>query len=175
MVKCPRCGYENIPSSTYCVNCSYILKKSSAEEKKSGWSIGTAKKIVLIVGIIVIAFLLFSVIYNNTQPTNEESLNVVTADQNVQEGSSHPYQVKIIYDGYWYSQSGTPNYLEETSDTGNKTIKLDSASWDEVSVSVQKQDESSDKLTVQILRNGNVVSENSTTDPAGQVTLSYRS
>lgn len=175
MVKCPRCGYENLSSSTYCVNCSYTLKHAPVEEKKSRWNMGMAKKIVLIVGIIVIAFLLFSVIYENTQPTNEESLNVITADQNVQEGSSRPYQVKVIYDGDWYSKSGTPGYLEEISDYGNSTFKLDCASWDEVSVTVQKQDESSSNLVVQLIRNGDVVAENSTTNPGGQVTLSYRS
>ena len=48
MVKCPRCGYDNISSSTYCVNCSYILKKPSDEKKKSGWNMGMAKKIILL-------------------------------------------------------------------------------------------------------------------------------
>lgn len=175
MVKCPRCGYENISSSTYCVNCSYTLKKAPVEKKKGGWSMGIAKKIVLIVGIVVIAFLLFSVVYNNSQPTNEESLNVITADQNVQQGSTHPYQVKIIYDGNWYSKAGTSGYLQEKSDTGNASINLDSASWDQVSVTVQKNDESSNNLIVQLIRNGNVVAENSTTNPGGEVTLSYRS
>ena len=136
---------------------------------------GMAKKIVLIVGIIVIAFLLFSFIYESSRPTNEESLNVITADQNVQEGSTHPYKVKIIYDGSWYSKSGTPGYLQEFYDTGNSTFELDSASWDEVSVTVQKYDESSSNLVVQLIRNGNVVAENSTTNPGGEVTLSYRS
>lgn len=175
MVKCPRCGYDNLSSSTYCVNCSYIMNASPTGQEKGGWKMGTAKKIVLIIGIIVIGLLLFSFIYNATQPSSEESLNVVEADQNVQQGSSHPYQLKVIYDGSWYSKSGDPHYLQETSGSGQQLIGLDCASWDEVSVLVQKNDETSDNLTVQILRNGEVVAVNSTTTPGGSVTLSYRS
>jgi hypothetical protein len=135
---------------------------------------GTAKKIALVIGIVVISLLLFSVIYNATQPSNEDSLNVIEADQNIQQGSSHPYQVKIIYNGTWYSKSGDPNYLQETSGSGQQIIGVDCASWDEVYVSVQK-DYASENLTVQILRNGEVVAANSTATPGGSVTLSYRS
>lgn len=175
MVKCPRCGYDNISSSTYCVNCSYILKKPSDEKKKSGWNMGTGKKIAIIVGIVIIAFLLFSIIYNVSQPSSEDSLNVIEADKNVQEGSSTPYQVKIICNGSWYARYGDPNYLQEKSGSGDIIINLDCASWDSVHVTVQKYDSSSEELTVQILRNGEVVAENSTTTPSGSVSLSYQS
>ena len=83
MVKCPRCGHDNISSTTYCENSSYILNGSPTGQKKGGWKMGTAKKIVLIIGIIAIALVLFSVINHFNQPTNEESLNVVVADNNV--------------------------------------------------------------------------------------------
>ena len=175
MVKCPRCGYDNLSSSTYCVNCSYILKGQPTGKKKSGWNIGTGKKIALVIGIIVIAFLLFSFIYNATQPTNEETLNVVIADQNVQNGSSTPYQVKIIYDSTWYSQVGNPNSLKEYTGSGDKIINLDTVSWEKVHVDVSKVDSSSSNLTVQLLRNGDVVAENSTTDLLGGITINYQS
>lgn len=175
MVKCPRCGYENVSSSTYCVNCSYILNGSPTGQKKGGWNMGTGKKIVLIIGIIAIALLLFSIIYNVSQPTNEESLNVVEADTNIQEGSSTPYQVRIIYDNSWYAKMGDPNYLQEYSGNGNNTVRLDCASWDYVQVNVVKYDSSSSNLTVQLLRNGEVVAVNSTTTPTGSVSLSYQS
>ncbi|MCR5026784.1 MAG: zinc finger Ran-binding domain-containing protein [Methanobrevibacter sp.] len=174
MVKCPRCGYDNSSSSTYCVNCSYILKGSSTGKKKGGWNMGTGKKIVLIVGIIIIAFLLFSIINNFSQPTNKESLNVIVANNNTQEGSSTPYQVKIIYNGTWYAKYGDPNYLQEKSGSGEIVISLDCAAWDAVHVSVQKTDASSENLTVQILRNGEVVAVNSTTSPNGGVKLNYQ-
>ena len=175
MVKCPRCGYDNLSSATYCVNCSYILSGSPTGQKKGGWKMGTAKKILLIVGIIVVALLLFSFIYNVSQPSHEESLNVVTADSNVQEGSTHPYSVKVNYSGDWYSKSGDANYPVEKSGHGPMSFSLDCSSWDKVSVNVQKSDGASEPLKVQLLRNGDVVGENTTADSSNQVTISYQS
>ena len=59
MVKCPRCGYDNLSSTAYCVNCSYVLKDSSIRKNKSEWKMGTAKKIALIIGIIAIAYIVY--------------------------------------------------------------------------------------------------------------------
>lgn len=175
MVKCPRCGYENNPSSKYCVNCSYILNTQPTGQKKSGWNMRTGKKIALIVGIIVIAFLLFSIINNYSHPTHKDSLNIIVADNNTQEGSSTPYQVKIIYNGTWYAEYGDPNYLQEKSGSGEIIIPLDCAAWDSVHVTVQKTDSSSQNLTVQLLRNGEVVAVNSTTNPSGSIKINYQS
>ena len=130
---------------------------------------------IVIVGVsFLLMILLFSIIYNLTQPTNKDSLNVVIADNNTQEGSSTPYQVKIIYNGTWYAKYGDPNYLQEKSGSGGIVISLDCAAWDAVHVSVQKTDASSENLTVQILRNGEVVAVNSTTSPNGGVKLNYQ-
>ena len=71
MVKCPRCGYENPSTSVYCNNCNYLLKDPNGESNKKrvgGWNMGMGKKIVLVLGIVVVAFLLFSFIHNNSQP-----------------------------------------------------------------------------------------------------------
>lgn len=173
MVKCPRCGYDNLSSTTYCENCSYILNGSPTGQNKGGWKMGTAKKIALIIGIIAIMLILFSVIYNLTQPSHEDSLNVIVADDKVQEGSTHPYQVKVLYDGSWYSNSGDPNYLQSQSGQGKGVFTLDCAAWDKVSVYVEKSDGSADEMKVQLLRNGEVVAENSTS--GNQVTISYQS
>ncbi len=175
MVKCPRCGHDNLSSTTYCENCSYILKGSPTGQKKGGWKLGTVKKIALIIGIIAIALILFSVIYNFTQPSNEESLNVVVADSNVQEGSSHPYEVKVLYDGTWYSKSGEPSSLQEQSNQGNHTFNLDCAAWDKVYVLAEKTDGASGIMKVQLIRNGEVVAENSTTEGTNQITINYQS
>ena len=171
MVKCPRCGYDNLPSTTYCEKCSYIIKNPPVRQKKSGWNMGTAKKVALIIGIIAIALVLFSVIYNHTQPTEKESLNVIEADSNVQESSAHPYELKIIYDGSWFSKSGHPSYPQENTGNGTKVIKLDCAAWDTVSVYVEKSEDSTQNMKVQLLRNGVVVAENSTT--SGQISFVY--
>ena len=173
MVKCPRCGYDNLSSSAYCENCSYILNGSPTGQRGNGWKMGTVKKIALIIGIIAIALVLFSVIYTFSQPSHEESLNVVVADNNIQKGSSHPYEVKVKYDEDWYFKGGDPSSPQEKHGHGHEIIKLDAAAWDKVQVLVERYDGSSENMVIQLLRNGEVVAENSTT--SNQVTLSYQS
>lgn len=173
MVKCPRCGHENTVSTTYCEECSYILNGSPTGQKKGEWHMGTAKKIALIIAIVAIALVLFSVIYNHTQPTEKESLNVIEADSNVQESSSTPYQLKIIYGGDWYSNSGHSSYPQNSTGHGTQVLKLDCAAWDTVSVFVEKTDGSAENMTVQLLRSGEVVAENSTS--ASQLSFTYSS
>ena len=62
MVKCPRCGYENAASSKYCDNCAYLLTDQNGNRiknnQRSSWNIGIAKKIVIVLGIVVILFYL---------------------------------------------------------------------------------------------------------------------
>jgi len=178
MVKCPRCGYENAPSSIYCDNCAYLLADSDGNRIKntrrdSSWNMGLGKKIVIILGIIIIAFLLFSFIYNNTQPTYQDSLNVITDDGSNLQSSSYPYKAVISYEGSWYAEMGDPNYLEKKSDYGTKTYTLDCAAWDRIALDVQKQDYGEGELKVQLLRNGEVVEEQSTTNATGRIVINY--
>ena len=175
MVKCPRCGYENPSASVYCKNCDYLLQDPSvSDDKRAGsWKMGLGKKIILILGIIVIAFLLFSFIYNNSQPEEKDTLNIVGDNGSNYQSSTYPYAVNISYEGSWYAEMGDPNYLMKKSSYGDGKYVLDCASWDEISVSVQKQDYGDGLLNVQLIRNGKIVAENSTTEELGTVTLSY--
>jgi hypothetical protein len=178
MVKCPRCGYDNSPSSLYCDNCAYLLADSEGKRvnnvrRGSNWNVGIAKKIVIVLGIIVIAFLLFSFIYNSSQPTPQESLNVITDDGSNLQSSSYPYKAVIQYEGDWYAEMGDPNYLVKESGYGSKTYTLDCAAWDSVALDVQKYDYGEGNLTVKLIKNGEVVAENSTADPAGRVVINY--
>lgn len=134
---------------------------------------GFGKKVVIVLGIIVIAFLLFSFIHNNSQPSNNESLNLVTDDGSHHQTSSYPYDVVIKYEGDWYAEMGDPNYLLTEANYGNRMYTLDCASWDEIHIDVQKQDYGNGELKVQLLRNGAVVAENSTTDELGSVEINY--
>jgi hypothetical protein len=134
---------------------------------------GLGKKIVIILGIIIIAFLLFSFIYNNTQPTYQDSLNVITDDGSHLQSSSYPYKAVISYEGSWYAEMGDPNYLVKESDYGNKTYTLDCAAWDRIALDVQKQDYGEGELKVQLLRNGEVVEEQSTTNATGRIVINY--
>lgn len=178
MVKCPRCGYENPSNAIYCDNCAYLLSdqngnKVKLNRRESSWNIGIGKKIVIVLGIIVIAFLLFSFVYNSTQPTNQESLNVITDDGSNHQTSSYPYTAVIEYNGSWYAQMGDPNYLVKESGYGTGSYVLDCAAWDKICVDVQKEDYGESELKVKLLRNGEVVAENSTTNATGRIVINY--
>ena len=176
MVKCPRCGYENATSSTYCHNCHYLLSDKNMKNtgRHRGWSIGMAKKIVIVLGIIIIAFLLFSFAYNNSQPSSNEALNIVSDDGSQHQSSSYPFKAVIKYNGNWYAKMGDPNYLIEKTGTGTSSYTLDCAAWDDVEISAEKYG-GEGELTIQLLRNGKVVAENSTTDGYGDVSIKYDS
>ena len=112
MVKCPRCGYENSTAAVYCDNCAYLLadddgKRINNSKRESSWNMGLGKKIVIVLGIIVIAFLLFSFVYNNTQPSTQDSLNLVTDDGSHHQSSSFPYKAVIKYKGNNYYNKAT--------------------------------------------------------------------
>ncbi len=177
MVKCPRCGYENPDSLVYCDNCAYPLsdesgKKVSYTKRESSWNMGLAKKIVIILGIIVIGYLLFTFAYNNSQPTKQDSLNIISDDGSLQQDSSNPYVVSIQYEGNWYAKMGDPNYLQEQSGSGSNSYQLDCAPWDSVYVTVYKYG-GEGELKVQLIRNGNVVAENTTNGTVNNVELTY--
>ncbi len=178
MVKCPRCGYKNASTAVYCDNCAYLLADSDGTKIKNSkrdrsWGIGIAKKIVIVLGIIIIMFLLFSFVYNNTQPSSQDSLNVVTDDGSNHQTSSYPYQAVIQYEGSWYAEMGDPNYLVKESGEGTKSFTLDCAGWERVCLDVQKQDYGEGELKVQLKRNDEVVAENSTTDSLGRIVINY--
>lgn len=176
MVKCPRCGYENATSSVYCDNCAYLLARKDYRtgntKKQRPWSVGIAKKIVIVLGIIIIAFLLFSFAFNNSQPSNNDSLNVIYDDGSHHPSSTYPFKAVIKSDGNWFAKMGDPNYLVEKTGSGDNTFLLDCASWDDVEITAEKN--SGENLTIQLLRNGKVVAENSTTGGSG-VSIKYKS
>lgn len=179
MVKCPRCGYENASSSVYCDNCAYLLSEKNIaridDGRKPGrWNVGMAKKIVIVLGIIVIALLLFSMVYNNSQPSHNDTLNVIYDEGSQQQSSNYPFKAVIKYDGNWYAKVGNPNYPVEKSGSGTKSFSLDCAAWDDVEISAQKYG-GDGELTIQLLRNGKVVAENSTTNGSGSVSIYFDS
>ena len=176
MVKCPRCGYDNPSTTAYCYNCAYRLTDSSGNrinnaKRNNGWDIGIAKKIVIVLGIIIIALLLFSFVYNNTQPSHNETLNVIT-DDGSQQTSSYPYVAVIEYEGNWYAEMGNPNFLVKRSDYGTQHYTLDCASWDRIAIDAYKYG-GEGEMKVQLLRNGEVVAENSTTNGSSRVVINY--
>ena len=178
MVKCPRCGYENSSTAVYCDNCAYILTDANGNrinnsKRTSSWNIGFAKKVAIILGIIAISLLLFSFIYNITQPSQQESLNIISDDGSVHKTASYPYTAVVEYDGYWGAKMGNPNYLVTDEGSGTRSYILDCASWDSIYIAAQKYDNDGGELTVKLLRNGDVVAQNTTSNGTGSVSISY--
>lgn len=178
MVKCPRCGYENSSTAMYCDNCDYLLtdykgNRINNSSRLGSWNISIAKKIVIVIGIVIIALLLFSFIHDNTQPSHKESLNIITDDGSIQKSASYPYQAVIEYEGTWGAEMGNPNYLVKKEGYGHKKVTLDCAAWDKVVINANKYDYGEGELKVKLLRNGEIVAENSTTNVTGGVTINY--
>ncbi len=179
MVKCPRCGYENASSSTYCVNCMYVLSqdnRATINKSKSSkrWDMNMARKIIILLGLIVIILLLFSFVNNNSQPSDNETLNVFYDDGSQHQSSSYPFKAVIKYNGDWTAKMGNPNYLVEKSSSGTRSFSLDCAAWDDVEIDAQKAG-GEGELQIQLLRNGKVVAENSTTNGTESVSLYFDS
>ena len=176
MVKCRRCGYENYSDNVYCENCMYPLKSQKEmnkpkKKRDSGWHISTFKKVVIVIGIIFLAYLSFSIIYEVSQPSPESSLNVITTNSSDQQSSTRPYQVNIIYNGSWTGEMGKAGTPVDKSGTGDELIRLSCAGWDNVTVKIAKLEDNSEPLKVQLLKNGKVIREDTTTEPQGEVIL----
>lgn len=84
------------------------------------------------------------------------------------------FAFKVLYDGEWQGSISAGGSSKSIEGTGTKTVSID-GSPDIISGNAQKQDDSSAKLTVQILNNGEVVKETSTTAEYGVAQVSYSS
>lgn len=178
MVKCPRCGYNNSSTAVYCDNCAYLLTNTDGGRnynsgRTNKWNLNILRKVLIVLGIIIIALLLFSFVYNFSLPSNDEALNVISDDGSIERDSSYPYSVVIDYEGDWYAEMGDPNYLEREYGRGSQTFSLDCASWDKVAVDAQKQDYGEGPLKIQLLRNGKVVAEESSNNLSGHLVINY--
>jgi hypothetical protein len=85
----------------------------------------------------------------------------------------NPYQVRVIYPGQWfglYAFDNSPAYY--IGGPGTKTYDVQTPKM-LVVISASKNDASSQSLTVEILKNGNVIKSNSTDAPKGAATCVY--
>ena len=76
--------------------------------------------------------------------------------------------VKVTYSGKYTGSVGTPNYQRDISDTGDHFYQI-STSQGPVAVSVQKYEGSSETLSVDVYKDGVLVSHESTSAPKGVV------
>lgn len=88
------------------------------------------------------------------------------------ESEESPFSVRIQYNDAWQGSISTGGSSRSISGDGTKTIDIE-GSPNIISVNAQKQDDSDEELTVQILENDEVVKEASTTASYGLAQVSY--
>ncbi|WP_143823805.1 DUF6517 family protein [Halosegnis longus] len=99
-----------------------------------------------------------------TQTTEEQTTEEQTTEQT--SSSEVTYQVRIQYTGEWSGSIGGDGSVRSVDGSGEQTFDIEGDSFI-VSANAQKQDDSSDTLTVQILENGEVIAERSTSAEYG--------
>ncbi|WP_135827293.1 hypothetical protein [Halorussus halobius] len=97
-----------------------------------------------------------------------------TSSESTTSGSEDTFEFKIVYDGEWSGSISAGGSARTIEGSGTETISID-GSPDIISGNAQKQDESGAELTVQVLQNGDVVKEASTSAEYGVAQVSYSS
>ena len=80
-------------------------------------------------------------------------------------------QVKVNYAGPYTGVIQDGNTIRMITGYGNQTFDLECDNDDQIHTQISKQDDSFEKLEVQIIKNGEVVQEQSTSIPYGFVSM----
>lgn len=190
---CPKCGnsLEGISAS----------KSSDSKFDFVGlwseWS--TGKKVIAIIAVCCIGLLIVGFIGSIVSPdantssydsssvddseseeisedlkfdtSNDDSSSSSSSDSDDGVGDAS-LQVKVISSGSWSGSVGTASKQKTVSGSGTEVINLDGTGWDIASAVIQKQDGDSSTLTVQLIKDGKVKSEESTNAAYGVVSVS---
>ncbi|ELZ08593.1 hypothetical protein C479_14678 [Halovivax asiaticus JCM 14624] len=97
-----------------------------------------------------------------------------TADDGVTgaEEGAEGNQIRILYDGEWSGAIGEESATRSVDGSGDDTLDVSDDTMI-ISATVQKEDGSNTELTVQILEDGEVVSEQSTSSEFGVVSVTH--
>lgn len=128
------------------------------------------KKMIALIAIVVLGTVLISGCIGGDNTTTGNS--GADDNENTTSGSNYKgYQVKITYGGSWSGSAGSSDSITSYDGTGSETIDLGEVSNGIASATIQKTDSGSDELKVEILKDGKVVKEGSTTAEYGVVTI----
>lgn len=125
----------------------------------------------------VIASQTTSASYGVAQVTSEDDVSSgdgsSQSESESESESASTYEVQVNYDGEWQGSISAGGSSRSVQGSGSETIEVD-GSPDIISANAQKQDDGSGELTIQILEDGEVVEETSTSAEYGvaQVTFS---
>jgi len=149
----------------------------SANAQKQNDGSGTLS-VEILQGGEIIARQSTSASYGVAQVTSEDGISDSSGDSDSQSGSQsgseseRTYQVKISYSGEWQGSIASGGSSRSVQGSGSDTIEID-GSPEIISANAQKQDDSSDELTIQILQDGEVVKESSTSAEYGVAQVSF--
>ena len=122
--------------------------------------------------VLIISFVAFA----STAPIDDVSSTGFADDVIIEDISStngnEGVQIKITYPGEWMASVGDESTGTTYTGTGDEVIQIYEPGYDVIAAAVQKQDGSSDKLKVQIIRDGKVLDSESTSKEYGVVTVS---
>lgn len=83
------------------------------------------------------------------------------------------YQVRISYDGEWQGSINADGASRSVDGSGTETFDIDKDNPMSIAANGQKKDDGSGELTVEILKDGEVVSEQSTTAEYGMAQTTH--
>lgn len=158
-------------------------KKSLSDIPEDFKNASTGKKILAVLLCCCVGLAIFGAIGglifpdSNTSDIYDDSYDY--SDDILSSGSStlddgigdSDIQIRITCDGYWHGSVGVGSSQASYSGFGDKLINLDGDSSDIVAAAVQKQDSGNGKLKVEIIKDGKVVKDASTTSEYGVVSL----
>ena len=115
--------------------------------------------VVCFIGIIIVAMIGGGLSPDQNTQTNTNNSGSTSDASGV--------QVKVIYDGEWSGAITTGDTSNSVSGSGEDTIDVNTTSFGVVSANAQKMDGGDGKLTIQIIKDGKVAKESSTTTEYG--------
>ena len=130
----------------------------------------TAKKAISIIAVCCVAVFILAMIGGGTTP---DTNTATTTDDSTNDTVEQPkgVQVHIISDGSWSGSIGDLGGQSTYDGSGEDTIDLGDAE-SVVSAAIQKQTGDSSELKVEIIKDGKVIKEGSTTAEYGVVSVS---
>lgn len=147
------------------------------ESMSKGKATGIAVIALVILVIAFVAFMSSPTVTDLTSASladNVMSDDIITDADDTSSSSSDDegLVVKITYPGEWSASIGDSEDSTLYDGTGDEVIELSDTRYDVVAAAVQKTKASSDKLEVEIIKDGKVLDSDSTTKDYGVATVS---
>lgn len=194
---CSNCKSTNPDTAEFCQNCGTKLnmKNSAKSNVKSGGNLtnfwndqGNGGKIAIVVSVccvgLIILFAIGSMVSpdKNTATTSNNTTTTTTPvpatstpssdSSSSSSTTSGDVQIQVSYSGSWTGNYGDASGSQSVEGTGSKTYTI-SGDPNVVSAVFQKSSDSSGTLTVNIIKNGQVVETKSTSASYGVVSVGH--